>query len=102
MSAVETQDQLARRIEQWRLARRATVFGPSVWNEAHELVQRYDDVIYFGNGAPASEVHPIARLQEAAVTAWASSSDALDYGEVAGYGPLRELIATRMRAQGID
>jgi 2-aminoadipate transaminase len=102
MSAADTQDQLARRIEQWRLARRATVFGPSVWNEAHELVQRYDDVIYFGNGAPASETHPITRLQEAAVTAWATANDALDYGEVAGYGPLRELIACRMKAQGID
>jgi len=88
-------------IERRRLARRSSVFGPSVWNEAFEIVGRYDDVIYFGNGAPASEIHPIGRLQEAAATAWATALDALDYGEVAGYGPLRELIARRMGAQGI-
>jgi 2-aminoadipate transaminase len=85
-----------------RLARRAAVFGPSVWNEAYELVAKYDDVIYFGNGAPASETHPIARLQEAAVTAWATAGEALDYGEVAGYGPLRNLIARRMKNIGIE
>lgn len=88
-------------IEARRLARRSSVFGPSVWNEAYELVASYDDVIYFGNGAPASETHPIQRLQEAAVTAWATAGDALDYGEVAGYAPLRELIARRMLNQGI-
>jgi DNA-binding transcriptional MocR family regulator len=89
-------------VEARRLARRAAVFGPSVWNEAYELVGRYEDVIYFGNGAPARETHPLDRLQEAAVKAWATAGDALDYGEVAGYGPLRELIARRMRNQGIE
>lgn len=83
-----------------RLARRAVAFAPSVWNEAFELVARYDDVIYFGNGAPASEIHPIERLQQAAAIAWAGALDALDYGEVAGYPPLRELIAQRMAEQG--
>ena len=88
-------------MERRRLARRSSAFGQSVWNEAFEIVGRYEDVIYFGNGAPASELHPIGRLQEAAATAWSTALDALDYGEVAGYGPLRELIARRMASQGI-
>jgi 2-aminoadipate transaminase len=90
-----------RLLRERRLASRSRVFGPSVWNEAHALVARYDDVIYFGNGAPASEIHPIERLRQAAATAWAGALDALDYGEVAGYPPLRELIARRMANQGI-
>lgn len=94
--------QTARTIKERRLARRAAVFAPSVWNEAFEIVSRFDDVIYFGNGAPASEIHPIGRLQEAASVAWSTALDALDYGEVAGYGPLRELISARMAAQGIN
>jgi 2-aminoadipate transaminase len=94
---MRTEEIMARR----RLARRSAVFGPSVWNEAYEIVGRFDDVIYFGNGAPARELHPIERLREAAAIAWESAGDALDYGEVAGYEPLRELIAARMAAQGI-
>lgn len=85
-----------------RLARRSVAFGPSVWNEAYEIVARYDDVIYFGNGAPAAELHPLERLQGAAVKAWSTALEALDYGEVAGYEPLRELISARMKAQGIN
>ena len=102
MSAGEAWERTARTIKERRLAKRSAVFGPSVWNEAYELVARYEDVIYFGNGAPAREIHPIERLQSAAVTAWETALDALDYGEVAGYGPLRQLIASRMAAQGIS
>ncbi|MCC6791169.1 MAG: PLP-dependent aminotransferase family protein [Thermomicrobiales bacterium] len=97
----DARSRTARTIEERRLARRAAVFGPSVWNEAYEIVDRFEDVIYFGNGAPAKEIHPIGRLQDAAAVAWSSALDALDYGEVAGYGPLRELISDRMAAQGI-
>jgi 2-aminoadipate transaminase len=76
-------------VEAKRLARRSSVFGPSVWNEAHELVARYDDVIYFGNGAPAGETHPIERLQQAAVTAWATADP-------------ENIIVTSGSQQGID
>lgn len=102
MSDDDGKSRTARTIEERRLARRAAVFGPSVWNEAFEIVDRFDDVIYFGNGAPAKEIHPIGRLQEAASAAWSTALEALDYGEVAGYGPLRNLISTRMAAQGIN
>ncbi|MCA9858914.1 MAG: PLP-dependent aminotransferase family protein, partial [Thermomicrobiales bacterium] len=59
------------------------------------------DAIYFGDGAPATEVQPIARLQEAALKAWADASGNLGYGELAGYAPLRELISERMQVRGI-
>jgi 2-aminoadipate transaminase len=101
VSIAEARANTARIVEERRLARRAAVYGPSVWGEAGDLVHRYEDVIYFGNGAPAGELHPIARLQEAAATAWAGAADALDYGDSAGYAPLRSLIARRMADQGI-
>lgn len=101
MSIAEAWARTRRIVADRRLARRAAVLGPSVWNEAHELVAQNDDVVYFGNGAPARELHPLERLQEAAKIAWSGALDALDYGEVAGYPPLRALIARRMAAQGI-
>lgn len=83
------------------LARRARFFGPSVWNDVAAIVKRNPDVIYFGSGAPARELYPLARLREAAATAWAEAGDALDYGDSAGHEPLRWLIAQRMAGQGV-
>ncbi len=87
------------------LARRSAVFGRSVWGAVDDVVQSFPDVIYFGNGAPAADLYPLERLQAGAQQAWAHAGDALDYGEVAGYLELRQLIADRManqRAPGID
>jgi 2-aminoadipate transaminase len=83
-------------------ARRSRTFESSPWSEAWDLIQDKPDAIYFGNGAPAEEAQPIVRLQQASARAWQEAAGALDYGEVAGYEPLRELIARRMRLRGID
>ncbi|MGI8474780.1 MAG: PLP-dependent aminotransferase family protein [Thermomicrobiales bacterium] len=98
-----TEDEKTRAADgsKWAVARRSAVFGLSVWNEIDRLISRHPDVIYFGSGAPASELYPLARMQEAAQAAWANAGGALDYGEVEGYLPLRQLIARRMGAQGI-
>lgn len=82
-------------------ARRARAFESSPWAEAWNLVSRHPDPIYFGNGAPAREAQPLDRLREAGARAWAEASGILDYGEVEGYQPLRELIARRMAARGM-
>ncbi len=82
-------------------ASRARAFENSPWSEATDLIQDRPDAIYFGDGAPNVDVQPFARLQEAAAKAWTDAPGNLSYGELAGYGPLRELIAERMTVRGI-
>lgn len=82
-------------------ASRSRAFESSPWSEATDLIQDRPDAIYFGDGAPNAEVQPFARLQEAAVEAWSEAPGNLGYGELAGYAPLRELIAERMTVRGI-
>ncbi len=84
-----------------RTARRAEAFGRSPWTFIDQFMDLHPDLIYFGNGAPASELYPVERLRAAAETSWSDMSAAtLDYGELKGYKPLRELIARRMADQG--
>jgi len=82
-------------------ASRARAFENSPWSEATDLIRDRPDAIYFGDGAPNAEVQPFARLQEAAFKAWADAPGNLGYGELAGFAPLRELIADRMTVRGI-
>jgi 2-aminoadipate transaminase len=82
-------------------ARRARAFESSPWSAAWDLVSQHPDPIYFGNGAPAREAQPLDRLREAGARAWAEACGILDYGEVEGYLPLRELIARRMAVRGV-
>jgi 2-aminoadipate transaminase len=83
-------------------ATRSRAFESSPWSEATDLIRDRPDAIYFGDGAPAFEAQPFARLQEAAARAWTESPGNLGYGELAGYAPLRDLISARMRVRGID
>lgn len=89
-----------------RLARRAPAFQSSVWETVDRLVSGgAEDTIYFGNGTPSREVIPFERLQAASLIAWQEVMEtpgALDYGDAAGHVPLRELIAKRMAALGIE
>ena len=83
------------------LARRADVFGQSVWSYVDSIVDSHPGIIYFGSGAPSDELYPKARLETAAADRMADPGPAFDYGELQGYEPLRALIATRMARQGI-
>jgi len=83
------------------LARRAANFAPSFWGDLEAVLAGHDDLVFFGGGTPAPELIPVERLRAASPLAWTDAPFALDYGEVAGYRPLRELIAGRMVAQGI-
>ncbi|MDQ3693507.1 MAG: PLP-dependent aminotransferase family protein [Chloroflexota bacterium] len=82
------------------LARRTAAYGPSFWAGLDSLFGLHPDIIYFGGGVPSQELIPVDRLRYASDLAWADAPAALDYGEVAGYRPLRHLIADRMTAQG--
>ena len=84
-----------------QLARRASRFLPSLWSEVGDLFQRHPDPIFFGNGAPAPALMPLAPLQEAANAVWSEAGSRLGYADAAGYLPLRTLIAERMTAQGM-
>ncbi len=84
------------------LARRSVSFEMSPWAAADALHESYPDPILFGNGAPAAACQPIERLREASAIAWSEASGALDYGELAGYAPLRELILDRLATRGIS
>lgn len=84
-----------------RMARRAEAFGRSPWTFIDQYLDRHPDLIYFGSGAPASELYPVEELRAGAAAAWDDIGPAaLDYGELQGYKPLRELIASRMHDQG--
>jgi 2-aminoadipate transaminase len=88
---------------QQRMARRAESFARSPWTLIDQYLDHHHDLIYFGNGAPATERCPVDALRRASELAWAEieGSD-LDYGELKGYAPLRKLIAQRMLRQGIE
>lgn len=103
MTASLTTPEMTNSTSRFRLARRATAFAPSVWAEVDALYAAHPDrdVIFFGGGAPPAELIPSERLRWAAERAWEDAPDALNYGEGAGYAPLRELIAIRMAARGM-
>jgi 2-aminoadipate transaminase len=82
------------------LARRTAAYGPSFWARLDALFELHPDPIYFGGGVPSHDLMPVDRLRAASELAWQDAPGALDYGEVAGYRPLRKLIAERMTAQG--
>ncbi len=84
-----------------RLARRAEAFASAFWAELGQVLARHPDMIFFGGGTPAHELMPVARLRDASLKAWADAPAALDYGEVAGYRPLREFIAAQMTGHGM-
>lgn len=82
------------------LARRSAAYGPSFWAGLDSLFALHPDIIYFGGGVPSQELIPVERLRYGSDLAWGDAPGALDYGEVAGYRPLRELIARRMTDHG--
>ena len=86
-----------------RLARRSACYATSPWAAIDAHLSAHPDLIYFGSGAPAAELYPMGRFAWAAEQAWERMDPReLDYGELAGYPPLRELIAERMAGLGVD
>jgi DNA-binding transcriptional MocR family regulator len=85
-----------------RFAGRADVFGESIWTSIFRQFRKHEDPVYFGDGSPAPEVIPVARLREATALAWDDAPDCLKYGDQQGYAPLRELVAQRIAKRGIE
>lgn len=61
------------------------------------------DVISFAGGLPAPDAFPVAEIAAAAQRILTESGPtALQYGTTEGYTPLRQLIAEKMRADGVS
>lgn len=85
-----------------RTAARTRVFGDSIWTGILAQFKKHPDPVYFGDGSPAREMMPIDRLREATQRAWDDAPGCLGYGDQPGYAPLRELVAERIAARGIE
>jgi 2-aminoadipate transaminase len=90
------------RFERLVLASRANAFASSPWTDAELVSEPHPDPIYLSHGAPSAEVEPVERLRVGADRAWGEAGGNLDYGEIAGYLPLREIILDRLQARGIQ
>jgi 2-aminoadipate transaminase len=86
-----------------RVARRTAAYSDSsIWADLVDLRSRHEDPIYFGDGSPAPEAMPVQQMRQASAHALEEAPSFLGYGESAGYEPLREHIAARMRTRDID
>jgi DNA-binding transcriptional MocR family regulator len=81
-------------------SKRIEPFATSVWPWVDQMFERNPEAVFFGGGVPPKEIIPVERLKYGADLAWADGAEALLYGEVRGYKPLRELIAARMNTRG--
>jgi 2-aminoadipate transaminase len=86
---------------QEKMAERAASFHGSFNIPLDELLVHPDPILFTG-GTPSPEFLPIDHLREASQRAWDVTNDVMYYGDTEGYAPLRERIATRMGARGVQ
>ncbi|HEY0384184.1 MAG TPA: PLP-dependent aminotransferase family protein, partial [Candidatus Elarobacter sp.] len=77
----------------WRVGQFPSVLGELAASE-------HGDLIAFVQGVPPADPSPLAELSRSFARAGGNVNFVLTYGDSEGYGPLREAIATRMRARG--
>ena len=77
----------------WRVGQFPAVLGELAASEHGELIA-------FVQGVPPAEPSPLADLSRSFARAGGDVRFVLTYGDSEGYAPLREAIATRMRARG--
>lgn len=84
-----------------RFARRMQQLRPSTIREILKVTAQ-PEVISFAGGLPAPELFPVEAVSRAAQAVLREGgSNALQYSESEGYGPLREWIATEMVRRGV-
>jgi 2-aminoadipate transaminase len=87
---------------EYRFARRLEGMGASVIREILKVTER-PEVISFAGGLPAPEVFPVDALARAHAEVFAEEgAQACQYSTTEGWWPLREWIAARMRARGVE
>jgi 2-aminoadipate transaminase len=86
----------------WQMARRAERLNPSTIREILKLTEKAG-IVSLAGGLPAADGFPVAAMAEATARVYRDRGrEALQYAASEGYGPLREWIATRLAAQGLD
>jgi 2-aminoadipate transaminase len=83
----------------WTLAERAAKMNPSVIREILKVTEK-PGIISFAGGLPSSKTFPVAEFEAACAKVLKDDpAGALQYAASEGYGPLRELVATQLKAQ---
>jgi 2-aminoadipate transaminase len=100
--SMSTPQPTALHADHWHLAERAERMNPSFIREILKVTER-PGIISFAGGLPAPETFPVEAMKEAcARVLTADGRGALQYAASEGHGPLREWVAARMQAQGMD
>src|SRR2546421_7390023 len=83
-----------------RYARRTARMTGSAIRELLKVTE-HPEFISFAGGLPAPEVFPVQQVADVSARILAESgAQALQYGATEGYGPLRQLIADTITADG--
>ena len=89
-------------VDEWQFSRNARELQSSIIREILKDSSK-PGVINFGGGLPAPELFPIEKIRKACLDVMDKHGvDALQYGLTTGVKELRELIAGRMRKQGVE
>lgn len=86
----------------WQMARRAERLNPSTIREILKLTEK-PGIVSLAGGLPAADGFPVEAMAEATARVYRDSGrEALQYAASEGYAPLREWIAARLAAKGLD
>jgi 2-aminoadipate transaminase len=86
----------------WTMARRAERLNPSIIREILKVTER-PGIISLAGGLPSADTFPVDEMREAAHRVLTDSPrEALQYAASEGFAPLRDWVATQMRAQGLQ
>ena len=89
-------------VDEWQFSRNARELQSSIIREILKDSSK-PGVINFGGGLPAPELFPVEKIRNACLDVMDKHAvSALQYGLTTGVKELRELIASRMRKQGVE
>jgi 2-aminoadipate transaminase len=89
-------------VNEWQFSRNARELQSSIIREILKDSSK-PGVINFAGGLPAPELFPLEKIRQACMAVMDHHGvDALQYGLTTGVKELRELIASRMRKQGVN
>jgi 2-aminoadipate transaminase len=98
----EIKKEIDNQVEKWQFSRNALELKSSIIREILKDSSK-PGVINFAGGLPAPELFPLAKIKQACIDVMDKhGTEALQYGLTTGVAALRQLIAARMKKQGIE